>query len=142
MSPPNLWYLPPAFFSAGGPWGRRAPGLSCALDCRGLSVWHSPGMMCRGKAKVSRCERLGDKSGTCEPRRSLIGYRPRRARWQAQADDPRLRRGRGATERLSRTGSPGRSRSFWDLACCTLQTGRYVTGSDPYSALRRGGILG
>jgi len=31
MSRLNLWYLPPAFFFAGGPWGRPAPGLPCAL---------------------------------------------------------------------------------------------------------------
>jgi hypothetical protein len=28
---PNLWYLPPAFFVAGGPWERPAPDLPCAL---------------------------------------------------------------------------------------------------------------
>jgi hypothetical protein len=33
MSRLNLWYLPPAFFSAGGPWGRPAPGIPCALFC-------------------------------------------------------------------------------------------------------------
>jgi len=27
----NLWYLPPAFFSAGGPWARPSPGIPCAL---------------------------------------------------------------------------------------------------------------
>ena len=27
----NLWYLPPAFFSAGGPWVRPAPGIPRAL---------------------------------------------------------------------------------------------------------------
>ena len=26
----DLWYLPPAFFSAGGPWVRPASGLPCA----------------------------------------------------------------------------------------------------------------
>ncbi|SMX59857.1 Conserved protein of unknown function [Bradyrhizobium sp. ORS 285] len=26
-----LWYLPPAFFSAGGPWVRLSPGIPCAL---------------------------------------------------------------------------------------------------------------
>src|SRR3569833_2247527 len=31
MSRLNLWYLPPAFFFAGGPWGRPAPGIPCAL---------------------------------------------------------------------------------------------------------------
>jgi len=30
-SRPNLWYLPPAFFVAGGPWERPAPDLPCAL---------------------------------------------------------------------------------------------------------------
>jgi hypothetical protein len=28
----NLWYLPPAFFSAGGPWVRPSPGIPCALS--------------------------------------------------------------------------------------------------------------
>ena len=32
MSRLNLWYLPPAFFSAGGPWARPAPGIPCALS--------------------------------------------------------------------------------------------------------------
>jgi hypothetical protein len=32
MSRLNLWYLPPAFFSAGGPWGRPAPGIPRALS--------------------------------------------------------------------------------------------------------------
>jgi hypothetical protein len=32
MSGSYLWYLPPAFFSAGGPWVRSAPGLPCALS--------------------------------------------------------------------------------------------------------------
>jgi hypothetical protein len=32
---PNLWYLPPAFFVAGGPWERPAPDLPCALDFSG-----------------------------------------------------------------------------------------------------------
>src|SRR3954451_3474680 len=27
----HLWYLPPAFFSAGGPWVRPSPGIPCAL---------------------------------------------------------------------------------------------------------------
>ncbi|MGJ5179062.1 hypothetical protein ACQR16_12770 [Bradyrhizobium oligotrophicum] len=27
----NLWYLPPAFFSAGGPWVKPSPGIPCAL---------------------------------------------------------------------------------------------------------------
>ena len=31
VSRPNLWYLPPAFFVAGGPWERPAPDLPCAL---------------------------------------------------------------------------------------------------------------
>jgi hypothetical protein len=31
MSRLNLWYLPPAFFFAGGPWGRPAPGIPRAL---------------------------------------------------------------------------------------------------------------
>jgi len=31
MSRLNLWYLPPAFFVAGGPWGRPAPGIPRAL---------------------------------------------------------------------------------------------------------------
>ena len=31
MSRLNLWYLPPAFFSAGGPWVRPAPGIPRAL---------------------------------------------------------------------------------------------------------------
>jgi hypothetical protein len=29
---PNLWYLPPAFFVAGGPWVRSSPGIPCALS--------------------------------------------------------------------------------------------------------------
>src|SRR3954467_6206564 len=110
MSPPNLWYLPPAFFSAGGPWGRRAPGLSCALDCRGLSVLTFPGHhVSREGEGVSRCERLGEKSGTCEPRRSvsssLIGYRPRRARWRLRrtihyfGEDEEQPRGSGVLDR-------------------------------------------
>src|SRR4051812_45847064 len=32
MSRPNLWFLPRAFFTARGPWGRQAPGLPCALS--------------------------------------------------------------------------------------------------------------
>jgi hypothetical protein len=28
----NLWYLPPAFFSAGGPWVRPSPGIPRALS--------------------------------------------------------------------------------------------------------------
>jgi hypothetical protein len=32
MSWPNLWFLPRAFFTARGPWGRQAPGLPCALS--------------------------------------------------------------------------------------------------------------
>src|SRR5690349_4038341 len=32
MLRPNLWYLPPAFLFAGGPWVRPAPGLPCALS--------------------------------------------------------------------------------------------------------------
>ena len=31
MSRLNLWYLPPASFSAGGPWGRPAPGIPRTL---------------------------------------------------------------------------------------------------------------
>ncbi|WP_315782689.1 hypothetical protein [Bradyrhizobium sp. SZCCHNPS1003] len=31
MSRLNLWFLPPAFFSAGGPWVRPAPGIPRAL---------------------------------------------------------------------------------------------------------------
>src|SRR3954453_6745310 len=27
----DLWYLPPAFFFAGGPWGRPSPRIPCAL---------------------------------------------------------------------------------------------------------------
>jgi hypothetical protein len=27
----NLWYLPPAFLFAGGPWARPSPGIPCAL---------------------------------------------------------------------------------------------------------------
>ncbi|MGC2779704.1 MAG: hypothetical protein WA418_29100 [Bradyrhizobium sp.] len=27
----HLWYLPPAFFFAGGPWVRPSPGIPCAL---------------------------------------------------------------------------------------------------------------
>ncbi|BAM89840.1 hypothetical protein S58_38500 [Bradyrhizobium oligotrophicum S58] len=27
----HLWYLPPAFFCAGGPWVRPSPGIPCAL---------------------------------------------------------------------------------------------------------------
>src|SRR3954465_8804850 len=34
MSRLNLWYLPPAFFSAGGPWVRPAPGIPRALCLR------------------------------------------------------------------------------------------------------------
>ncbi|MDU6241229.1 MAG: hypothetical protein E6614_20100, partial [Bradyrhizobium sp.] len=26
-----LWYLPPAFLFAGGPWVRSSPGIPCAL---------------------------------------------------------------------------------------------------------------
>ncbi len=29
-----LWYLPPAFFAAGGPWVRPSPGIPCALCIR------------------------------------------------------------------------------------------------------------
>jgi hypothetical protein len=28
----HLWYLPPAFFVAGGPWVRPSPGIPCALS--------------------------------------------------------------------------------------------------------------
>jgi hypothetical protein len=50
MSPPNLWYLPPAFFSAGGPWGRRAPGLLCALSLNERDMLrHDSGVVRREK---------------------------------------------------------------------------------------------
>ena len=38
MSRLNLWFLPPAFFSAGGPWVRPAPGIPCALVIRGRTT--------------------------------------------------------------------------------------------------------
>jgi hypothetical protein len=31
-----LWYLPPAFFAAGGPWVRPSPGIPCALLVEGV----------------------------------------------------------------------------------------------------------
>ena len=36
----NLWYLPPAFFVAGGPWVRPSPGIPCALSIvsEGMSI--------------------------------------------------------------------------------------------------------
>jgi hypothetical protein len=36
----HLWYLPPAFFVAGGPWVRPSPGIPCALSIvsEGMSI--------------------------------------------------------------------------------------------------------
>ncbi|MGC2774055.1 MAG: hypothetical protein WA418_00300 [Bradyrhizobium sp.] len=36
----NLWYLPPAFFSAGGPWVRPAPGIPRALYLEEGGIFH------------------------------------------------------------------------------------------------------
>jgi hypothetical protein len=40
---PCLWSLPPAFFVAGGPWVRPAPGIPCALLILGAPLSVSPG---------------------------------------------------------------------------------------------------
>jgi hypothetical protein len=45
---PNLWYLPPAFFVAGGPWERPAPDLPCALTLpEGDESSKNSGQTCR-----------------------------------------------------------------------------------------------
>ncbi|MGJ5202032.1 hypothetical protein [Bradyrhizobium sp. HKCCYLR20261] len=43
-----LWYLPPAFFSAGGPWVMLSPGIPCALCTfeRDMMI-DTSGTMCR-----------------------------------------------------------------------------------------------
>jgi len=41
-----LWWLPPAFFVAGGPWVRRAPGIPCALWLKGTTKMQNSGVKC------------------------------------------------------------------------------------------------
>ncbi len=56
----NLWYLPPAFFSAGGPWVRPSPGIPCALCavCEGRTD-RKPRASCaaRPRPHADRCLR-------------------------------------------------------------------------------------
>ena len=50
-----LWYLPPAFLFAGGPWVRSSPGIPCALSppMRAL-IRHHSGAMARRDRSVMR----------------------------------------------------------------------------------------
>ena len=51
----NLWYLPPAFLIAGGPWVRPASGIPRALFAsRGTRMMHHSGMSCREIAASCR----------------------------------------------------------------------------------------
>ncbi len=78
MSWPNLWFLPRAFFTARGPWGRQAPGLPCALRFRGSVAEHDPGTPCRGTVKMCLIGRR--RSAMPKPQRSVSS--------SAKADDP------------------------------------------------------
>jgi len=72
----NLWFLPPAFFSAGGPWVRPAPGIPCALVFRGWIDRHSSDATraARSRKHVPGWATIARATGRCgRPERCLPG---------------------------------------------------------------------
>src|SRR4051812_27751609 len=81
----HLWYLPPAFFSAGGPWVRPSPGIPFAL--------------CIFKGYVDRTTRASSAART----RTFVHCCLR-----CEADEIRCRPGQAAT-RVSAVAAPTRT---------------------------------
>jgi hypothetical protein len=68
MLRPSLWFLPPCFSFARGPWERRAPGLPCALsNFRADMSSHHSGAIRRenAKARVVAAAQGGQRRGAC-----------------------------------------------------------------------------